>query len=175
MSDNASKPRRAAADRTASKDARPAGLAGTIPQVVAASRDVYAAIDEVDSMIATKLGVHRSDLRCLNLLEHGPRRPSDIGSALGLTSGAVTALIDRLESAGFAQRARGVGDRRSVQVELPPEAFARVGRLYGAIARALSESFVGLTKAEIDATTQGLSLFAAGCRAGAARIAQEGT
>ncbi len=154
-------------------DTRSGMMPGTIPQVVAASRDVYAAIDEVDTLIAARLGVHRSDLRCLNLLEHGPRRPSEIGSALGLTSGAVTALIDRLESAGYARRARGVGDRRSVHVELPPAAFARVGRLYGTIARSLSEAFRHLNDVEIDATTRGLALFAAGCRAGVVQITQD--
>ncbi|QJR37929.1 MarR family winged helix-turn-helix transcriptional regulator [Gemmatimonas groenlandica] len=156
-------------------ESRSGMMPDTIPQVVAASRDVYAAIDEVDTLIAARLGVHRGDLRCLNLLEHGPRRPSEIGSALRMTSGAVTALIDRLESAGYARRVHGVRDRRAVHVELPPAAFAQVGRLYGAIARSLTEAFRHLNEVEIDATTRGLTLFAAGCRAGVAHIAQDAT
>jgi len=93
---------------------------------------------------------------------------------LSLTSGAVTALIDRLERAGYAQRARDTEDRRAVQVELPPAAYARVGRLYGTIARTLSESFAPLNEADIEATTRGLTLFAAGCRAGVTRIIEAG-
>lgn len=143
---------------------------GTLPAVVAASRAVYAAIDLVDATVAGQLGVHRSDLRCLNLLEHGPRTPSEIGAALGLTSGAVTALLDRLERAGFARRVRAATDRRSVRVELPPAAYARVGRLYGTIAQAISAAFDGLAAEEVAATTRGLARFAEGCRAGVARL-----
>lgn len=146
---------------------------GTIPAVVAASRAVYAAIDAVDASIAARLGVHRSDLRCLNLLEHGPRTPSEIGAALGLTSGAVTALLDRLERTGYARRTRAAADRRSVMVELPPDAHARVGRLYGTVARAISAAFADLPDDDVAATTRGLARFAAGCHTGVAHIAAD--
>lgn len=164
---------------TAPSDATRAGRApggappGTLPAVLAASRAVYAAIDLVDTTIADRLGVHRSDLRCLNLLEHGAQTPSAIGTALGLTSGAVTALVDRLERAGFARRTRATADRRSVQVEIPPESYARVGHLYGTIAGAISAAFADLGADEIAATTRGLARFADGCRAGVARIAAD--
>lgn len=164
-----------AGPHTAAAGATPPGGAppGTLPAVVAASRAVYAAIDLVDATVAERLGVHRSDLRALNLLEQGPRTPSEIGAALGLTSGAVTALVDRLERAGFAHRVRAAADRRSVQVALPPAAYAQVGRLYGTIARGISAAFADLNADEIAATTRGLARFAEGCRAGVARLAAE--
>jgi DNA-binding MarR family transcriptional regulator len=155
-----------------SVDATPPGGAppGTVPAVVAASRAVYGAIDLVDATVADRLGVHRSDLRCLNLLEQGARSPSDIAAALGLTSGAVTALIDRLERVGFARRVRPAGDRRAVLVELPPDAYGRVGRLYGTIAQAISAAFVEASADELTVAARALHTFADGCRAGVARI-----
>ena len=55
--------------------------------------------------------------------EHGPLTPGELGTLLTLTSGSVTALIDRLEKLGWASRNRHPDDRRKVIVTLTQKAW----------------------------------------------------
>lgn len=99
-----------------------------------ACRDLARAMDQFDEAACGVLGLGRSDLRALNLLEHGPLGASVLAQQLGLTRPAVTALIDRLAEAGYVARVAVPGDRRATAVELQPAtwtAFARVYRLLG--------------------------------------------
>ncbi len=58
------------------------------------------------SAVAARLGLHVTDLTSLRLLEKGPLAAGELGEQLGLTGAAATALIDRLERAGYAVRER---------------------------------------------------------------------
>ncbi|MEV0151925.1 MULTISPECIES: hypothetical protein [unclassified Nonomuraea] len=60
-------------------------------------RLMQAAVDSFDEAAADVLGVNRTDLRCLDILAQGPVTPSVLEPALGLTTGSVTAMLDRLE------------------------------------------------------------------------------
>jgi DNA-binding MarR family transcriptional regulator len=76
------------------------------------------ATDVVDELVCQLLGVNRTDARCLDILdEHGRMSAGDLAQESGLTSGAITAVIDRLERAGYAQRVPDQSDRRRVLVE----------------------------------------------------------
>ena len=71
---------------------------------------------------AEAVGLNPSDLGCLCLLLlHGPIPAGRLAELTGLTTGAVTGVIDRLERAGFAQRVLDPSDRRKVIVK-PDEA-----------------------------------------------------
>jgi DNA-binding MarR family transcriptional regulator len=59
-----------------------------------------------------------------------------LAKSSGLTTGAVTRLLDRVERMGYAQRVRDRADRRRVLVELTPLARERAAELYGPIAQA---------------------------------------
>ena len=109
--------------------------------IVLAGRRVHAAIDAIDHVISQRLGVHRNDLRALNLLEDGPLSPSVISDRTGLTSGSTTALIDRLEKAGFVERQPSKTDRRSIEVKISPHRYAEIGTLYRQCAEALMQTF----------------------------------
>ncbi|MEM9667179.1 MAG: MarR family transcriptional regulator [Bacteroidota bacterium] len=115
-------------------------------RLIAAGRAVHAAFDQADEAVAGKLGINRSDLRCLNALEHGALTPTEIGRRLGLSSGAVTTLIDRLDRSGFVHRQPSPTDRRSSVVALRPDAFQRIGPLYRAIASELVKEFEQLSE-----------------------------
>ena len=72
--------------------------------------------------VAEAVGLSPSDLGCLCLLLlHGSSPAGRLAELTGLTTGAVTGVIDRLERAGFAQRALDPSDRRKVIVK-PDEA-----------------------------------------------------
>ncbi|OGZ19378.1 MAG: hypothetical protein A2494_01305 [Candidatus Lloydbacteria bacterium RIFOXYC12_FULL_46_25] len=63
--------------------------------------------------------IHSTDIRCLEFLsEVHLATAGDLARATGLTTGAVTAMIDRLENAGFIKRERDKNDRRKTIVKL---------------------------------------------------------
>lgn len=57
-------------------------------ELLMACRRISEAMDLFDEAAAGKLGVGRSDLRALNLLEHGPLSPGELAKRLGLTKAA---------------------------------------------------------------------------------------
>src|SRR5262245_29900394 len=68
--------------------------------------------------IADRLGMNVTDHKCADLLErNGPMTAGELAEQTGLTTGAITGVIDRLEQAGFVRRAPDPGDRRRVIVE----------------------------------------------------------
>src|SRR5512135_715204 len=72
----------------------------------------------VDDVAAELMGIGRTDSLCLDLLEHrGQMSAGELARASGLTSGAITGVIDRLERAGMAQRVADPADRRRVLIE----------------------------------------------------------
>ena len=88
-----------------------------------------------DKLGATRLGVSVTDLHCLNIVEsrHG-LTAGELAVESGLTTGAVTAVIDRLERAGFARRVRDERDRRKVKVEVTDAFYTRAGAIWGPVA-----------------------------------------
>lgn len=98
--------------------------------LLVACREMGRAMDLFDEAAAAALGVGRSDLRALNLLEHGPLGAAVLADRLRLTRASVTSLIDRLEAAGFVSRTPAPGDRRAVLVELRPATWRRFARVY---------------------------------------------
>jgi DNA-binding MarR family transcriptional regulator len=89
------------------------------------------ATDRFDQAVADALGMNRTDMRCLDVLEReGPVTAGRLAEATGLTSGAMTAALDRLERAGYARRVRDTADRRRVLVEGTREAQRDAARFY---------------------------------------------
>ncbi|MBV9942444.1 MAG: MarR family transcriptional regulator [Solirubrobacterales bacterium] len=83
------------------------------------------ATDVVDELICQLLGINRTDARCLDILEqYGSMSAGELAGASRLTTGAITAVIDRLERAALARRVPHPTDRRRVLVEPTPEAYA---------------------------------------------------
>lgn len=107
----------------------------TIQALVAENRAYQAAVDMVDEAAHERLGLSRTDGRCLDVLEQeAPVTAGRLAAAAGLTPGAVTGVIDRLERAGLARRTRDKGDRRRVLVDATPRARKLSAEAYGALA-----------------------------------------
>ena len=73
----------------------------------------------ISQAIAEHLAINPSDLECLNLARGasaGGVTAGELAGATGLTSGAITGVIDRLERAGLVVRGRDASDRRKVIV-----------------------------------------------------------
>jgi DNA-binding MarR family transcriptional regulator len=97
-----------------------------------------------DNLAAERLGVSRTDLHCLNAVENaGGLTAGELARETGLTTGAVTGVIDRLERAGYARRAPDPEDRRRVKVEVTPEFYARADQIWGPLAADWERSLSG--------------------------------
>lgn len=88
-------------------------------------------IAEIRQAVAERLGIGSADLECLDFIAlRGPLAAGALAEAVGLTSGAITGVIDRLERAWLARRERSRVDRRKVIVRLLPAVERRVLPLF---------------------------------------------
>jgi DNA-binding MarR family transcriptional regulator len=85
-------------------------------------------LDRLDEAIADRFGLHRTDLRCLEIVaRQGPISAGRLAAVAGLSTSAVTSVIDRMERAGRMRRVPDSADRRKVLVEVT-ELARREGR-----------------------------------------------
>jgi DNA-binding MarR family transcriptional regulator len=91
--------------------------------------------------IADRLGMNVTDHKCADiLLRSGPITAGELAQRTGLTTGAITGVIDRLEKAGFVRRSKDPSDRRRVVVEPLPQRIGReIGPLFESMARLMAE------------------------------------
>lgn len=88
-----------------------------------------------DNLAAERLGVNETDLHCLNIIENNRGLSAgELAERSGLTPGAITGVIDRLERAGFARRVHDPTDRRRVTVEVTPAFNEAAERIWGPVA-----------------------------------------
>ncbi len=98
------------------------------------------AASQFDERLAKKLKLSRTDLRCLDLIARlGPITAGRLAEETGLTTGAVTFLLDRLEEAGMVTRRRDTEDRRRVWVEIVPSAHERLQGLQKPVAEEMRQ------------------------------------
>src|ERR1700733_6574103 len=100
--------------------------------------------------VADYAGISSSDRECLDFLILEGRAPAGrLAEVTGLTTGAITGVIDRLEKAGFVRRERDEHDRRKVFIILVPQNIARVGVLYEHMQRAMLKNWDSYTDDEL--------------------------
>jgi DNA-binding MarR family transcriptional regulator len=88
-----------------------------------------------DNRAAEVLGVNRTDLHCLNIVENRDGMTAGaLAAEAGLTTGAVTGVIDRLERAGYARRVPDPVDRRRVRIEVTDHFYARADEIWQPVA-----------------------------------------
>ncbi len=91
-------------------------------------------LDLLDEAVAARFGLHRTDLRCLEIVARGgPLSAGALAEQAGLSTSAVTSVIDRVERSGNLRRRSDALDRRRVLVEV-----TELGRRRG------REAFAGL-------------------------------
>jgi DNA-binding MarR family transcriptional regulator len=106
--------------------------------------------DIADQVVADYLGLNRTDTRCLDIIERlDGVSAGRLASEAGLSTGAVTTVLDRLERAGYARRVQDPGDRRRVLVELTPAARRELQQLYAPLTDATMRQLEGYTTDEV--------------------------
>ena len=117
-------------------------------ELIYLARAHEAANDAFDEIACQKLGINRTDLRCLNIVDNqGPMPAGRLAELSGLTTAAVTSVLDRLERAGYARRVRDQEDRRQVIVELTPLVAERAGPIWSPLG---DEAMAALTRMSVD-------------------------
>ena len=122
--------------------------------MVAAVREEQTANEIVDDQVALFLGINRTDGRCLDIVErHGRMTAGALATESGLTTGAVTAVVDRLETSGYLQRVRDASDRRKVFIELTPLMTAITKKLFYNMEEMFQGTMSRLTARDVEAIT----------------------
>ncbi len=122
--------------------------------------------------VADRLGLNTTDHKCADVLSFtGPLTAGELAERTGLTTGAITGVVDRLENAGYVRRERDPGDRRRVIIR--PEAGrlgAEVAPLFSSLKQRMDELCAGYDDDELaillDFMTRAQPIF----RAEAARL-----
>ena len=93
----------------------------------------------ISQAVSERFGLSSSDLECLDLaLLSGGATAGEFAKATGLTTGAITGVIDRLERAGYVRRGRDPADRRKVIVRARPAMTRRIAPLYDSLQREMT-------------------------------------
>ncbi|MET0387053.1 MAG: MarR family transcriptional regulator [Polyangiales bacterium] len=92
------------------------------------------------AVVAERLGLNASDHKTADLLhsEAGVSTPGRLAELTGLSTGAITGVLDRLERAGFVVREADPTDRRRVLVRLTPQRAPNMERIFSPLMQGLS-------------------------------------
>ena len=121
-----------------------------IAEVADEVRRHQTAQDAFDDVAAAFMGINRTDLRCMDIVDRaGQVTAGALARESGLSSGAVTTVIDRLEAAGYVRRVRDDTDRRRVLVELTDEARRRAWEVWGPIAEEAGRMFAAYDEEQL--------------------------
>lgn len=130
---------------------------GTLQQTGAqqrAGREFSTAVIAFHEAIAARLGMSATEWKSLGVLDqHGPVTAGRLAELSGLTTGAITGIVDRLERAGYVRRERHPRDRRSVIIHplRLNEIKGRIAPIFESLARRMGEISSAYTPAQLTA------------------------
>src|SRR6185312_705182 len=129
---------------------RPKARAALIEQLEHAARRSSAQGVMFSQAVASCVGISSSDLECLDFLNlEGRVTAGRLAEVTGLTTGAITGVVDRLEKAGLARRERDEADRRKVFIVVVPEATAKIGQFYVPMQQAMHKVWSRYSEEEL--------------------------
>jgi DNA-binding MarR family transcriptional regulator len=106
---------------------------------------------------ADRLGINLTDLLCLGILAGaGAVTAGQLAILIGLTSGAITGLVDRLEAQGLVRRERDTRDRRRGLIHFNKERQSDISAVFAPMQQALAESYAAYSDDELRAITKWL-------------------
>jgi DNA-binding MarR family transcriptional regulator len=107
--------------------------------------------------VARKLNLHLTDVKVIRLLGDKEMTPGDLVEHTGLTGASITAVVDRLEKAGYVTRKRDEEDRRRVTVRAVPAKVRKLDAAYAGIGAEMSNLLSKYDDAEFAVITDYLS------------------
>ena len=99
--------------------------------------------------VAERLGINATDLKCLELaVGEDDVTPTRLAELTGLTSGAITGVLDRLERRGIVRREADPTDRRRIVVRVDPDRAAEIAALYTPFIAATTDALADWSAAD---------------------------
>ena len=121
-----------------------------IDEVGAELGELRRTADRLDEAVATQHGLNRTDLRCIGILyRRGRVTAGELAEESGLTPGAITTVLDRMERNGYANRVADPGDRRRVLVTSTAATRELGARVYGEVELAGRAQLEGIDPAGV--------------------------
>ena len=121
----------------------------------------FRTIDSFRRHIAAHHGIGMQEIRALSRIAEGEHvTPKALAESLELTTGTVTSLIDRLESAGLVERTPHPQDRRSLQLELTPQGATKMNSVYDAFEAQVQEAVSAVPEEQVRAANEYLAVVA---------------
>jgi DNA-binding MarR family transcriptional regulator len=112
-------------------------LAGAVMREL---RALSTAQDRLDQYGAHRFGLNRTDFRALDLIgQAGSISPTELAAALGMSTGATSAVLDRLEAAGYAGREPDPAHRRRTRVRMSARGEELGTEIYAPVIRGTIE------------------------------------
>jgi DNA-binding MarR family transcriptional regulator len=101
--------------------------------------------------VGDSLGVNVTDMECLALIFFkGLSTPSELARYTGLTSGATTTMLDRLEKAHLIERRPNPQDRRGTLIVLTNERTEEVGAIFASAREAIDKLTSSYSESELE-------------------------
>lgn len=108
------------------------------------------AVQQMDEAAHRAMGINSTDGRCLDILDRrGLVSAGQLAAEAGLTTGAVTAVLDRLEAKELVRRVPDPDDRRRILVEVTDKHRQEAGRLYLPLKAMAAPFFEDLTEDDL--------------------------
>ena len=118
--------------------------------VIRAAREYGISTTLFRNAVGGKIGVNVTDMECLGLLFFkGIATPSELSEYTGLTSGATTAMLNRMEKAGLIIRKPNPNDRRGVLIEVNKSSVQSVGPMFAEVREGQSQLTASYTSEEL--------------------------
>jgi DNA-binding MarR family transcriptional regulator len=97
------------------------------------------------------VGLNVTDMECLRLLfQKGIATPTELARHTGLTSGATTAMLDRLEKAGLIERRPNSDDRRGTLIAPVQSSADKVASWFTSARKAQDELISSFSESELE-------------------------
>ena len=120
-------------------------------QALMAVRDYGVNLTQFRNAMSEWAGLNITDMECLRLLfQKGIATPSELSRYTGLTSGATTAMLDRLEKAGLIERRPNPDDRRGTLITPAKSAAEKAASWFESARKAQDELISSYSEKELE-------------------------
>ena len=121
-----------------------------VTQVIRDAREYSVGMVSFHQAVGRILGLNVTDMKCLDVMTmKGSATPSQLAEQTGLSSGATTAMIDRLEKAGLVERHPHPNDRRGTVLLLTKQAMQKLPLLFESLGNAMLVLISGYSQREL--------------------------
>jgi DNA-binding MarR family transcriptional regulator len=122
-----------------------------IEQALQEIRALDGELDLLDQAIADRLGMNRTDAQCMDIISRlGPMTAGELAERVGLTPGAITAVLDRLERGHWIRRVHDTLDRRRVMIFGGPAEHTKMAPIFARLRRSTREVLARYSEEQLD-------------------------